>query len=229
MLTRGHRTGNSVSLVLVRALGNVFQTEGCQSLPSPGRAALGASLAVPASPRGSRKNLDDLGTMGSKRAEQGNSLKACPKPSAARTRPVRPRRSCYRSTAHASGRRGIYPVRYQQRTMVRDEGGLVGENNPVRGQMSAADDNRPIWHELSAAGEARSGSAAVQLRIHGLRYRSARFPGMLRRAVLCPEQGDGGCSPGSGFVVIGLGDQSTVSTCRGKCVFLAGFAHTRHE
>lgn len=75
MLTRGHRTCNSISLVLVRALGNVFQTEGCQSLPSPGRAALGASLAVPASPRGSRKNLDDLGTMRSKRAEQGNSLK----------------------------------------------------------------------------------------------------------------------------------------------------------
>ena len=45
-----HRSGESVSLVLVRACGQALQTEGCQSLPGPGRAGPRASLAMPASP-----------------------------------------------------------------------------------------------------------------------------------------------------------------------------------
>ncbi len=50
VLTSCQRSGNSVSLVLVRARGHAIQAQGCQSLPSPGRACPGASLAMPASP-----------------------------------------------------------------------------------------------------------------------------------------------------------------------------------
>jgi hypothetical protein len=50
VLTSGHRSGTSVSLVLVRARGHALQAEGCQSLPGLGRAGPRALLAVPASP-----------------------------------------------------------------------------------------------------------------------------------------------------------------------------------
>ena len=52
---------------------------------------------------------------------------------------------------------------------------------------------------------------------------------MLRRAVLCPEESDGGCGPGSDFIVIDLGDEGAVTVCSGKRVFLAGFADKPHE
>lgn len=74
VLTSGHRSDNSVSLVLVRARGHALKTEGRQSLPSPGRAGPGASPAMPASPRGSREDLDDLDPIGSERAEKSKSL-----------------------------------------------------------------------------------------------------------------------------------------------------------
>src|ERR1700729_754265 len=50
VLTSCHRGSNGVSLVLVRACGHATKPKGCQSVPSPDRAGLGASLAVPASP-----------------------------------------------------------------------------------------------------------------------------------------------------------------------------------
>ena len=75
VLTSGHRSGNSISLVLVGARGHVRQAERCQSLASPGRTGAGASPAMPASPRGSREDLDDLGITVSERVEKIKSLK----------------------------------------------------------------------------------------------------------------------------------------------------------
>ena len=74
VLASRHRGGNSVSLVLVRPCWHAIRAEGCQSLPTPGRAGSEASLAVPASPRGSREDLDDLNTARSECAEEGKSL-----------------------------------------------------------------------------------------------------------------------------------------------------------
>lgn len=74
VLASRHRSGDSVSLVLVRPCRHAIQTEGCQSLPSPGRAGSGASLAVPASPRGSGKDLDDLDTAPGECVEEGKPL-----------------------------------------------------------------------------------------------------------------------------------------------------------
>jgi len=75
VLTSGHRRGNCISLVLVGARGHVLQAERCQSLATPGRAGPGASLAVPACPRGSREDLDDFGITVSERVEKVKSLK----------------------------------------------------------------------------------------------------------------------------------------------------------
>jgi hypothetical protein len=75
VLPRGHRRGNRVSLILVRPLGYAFQAERRQPLPRPGRAARRTSSAVPASPRGSREDLDGIDIMRSQLGEQGSSLK----------------------------------------------------------------------------------------------------------------------------------------------------------
>jgi hypothetical protein len=87
VLTGCHRSSNSVSLILVRAYGHVIKPQGCQSLPSPGRAGPGASPAVPASPRGSWEDFDGHDAIGGERIEQSTPLEdpgvvgACVKPS----------------------------------------------------------------------------------------------------------------------------------------------------
>jgi hypothetical protein len=70
VLAAGHRGGDGVSLVLVGPGGHAIQAEGGQCLPAPGRAGPRASLSVPASPRGGREHLDDLGFAGGERREQ---------------------------------------------------------------------------------------------------------------------------------------------------------------
>ena len=50
VLISRHRSGKSVSLVLVRPRRHAIQAEGCQTLPGPGRAGPRASLPMPASP-----------------------------------------------------------------------------------------------------------------------------------------------------------------------------------
>ena len=74
VLASRHRGGNSVSLVLIRPCWHAIQAEGCQCLLTPGRAGSEPSLAVPASPRGSREDLDDLDTARSECVEEGKSL-----------------------------------------------------------------------------------------------------------------------------------------------------------
>jgi hypothetical protein len=75
VLAAGHRGGDGVSLVLVGPGGHAIQAEGGQCLPAPGRAGQRASLSVPASPRGGREDLDDLGPAGGERREQ---IEPCP-------------------------------------------------------------------------------------------------------------------------------------------------------
>lgn len=74
-LASRRRSGNSVSLILVRSCWYAIRAEGWQSLPTPGRAGPGTSLAVPASPRSSRKDLDGLDTPRSECVEESKSLK----------------------------------------------------------------------------------------------------------------------------------------------------------
>ena len=75
VLASRHRGGNSVSLVLICPRWHAIQAEGCQCLPAPGRAGSRPSLAVPASPRGSREDLDDLDTARSECVEESKPLK----------------------------------------------------------------------------------------------------------------------------------------------------------
>src|ERR1700730_10930062 len=74
MLAGRHRSGDGVALVLVGPCRHAIEAKGCQSLPSPGRAGSGASLAVPASPRGSGEDLDHLDTAHCKGLEEGKPL-----------------------------------------------------------------------------------------------------------------------------------------------------------
>lgn len=74
VLASGHRSGDSVSLVLVHACRDAVQAESCQTLASSGRASPGAPLAVPASPRGSGEDLDHLDIARDEGAEQNPPL-----------------------------------------------------------------------------------------------------------------------------------------------------------
>jgi hypothetical protein len=111
VLTSGHRSGNSVSLVLVRTRGHALRAEGCQSLPTPGRAGPRTSLAMPASPQGRRKT-----SMTSTSRAASASNRASPPGSSRSTRPPghavhRASSGCRRLTWRAGARRREQPAR----------------------------------------------------------------------------------------------------------------------
>jgi hypothetical protein len=74
VLTGCHCSGDGISLILVGAPWHAVQTEGRQALPAPGRSCLGASLALPARPRGSREDLDEFDITRGEYVEEGEPL-----------------------------------------------------------------------------------------------------------------------------------------------------------